>query len=198
MGKRVVRVHNLSLGMGAKASNVFKTGDLDTTVNFMVKRAISQTNKKSLNDLSNEMDSACVKILTAYRRYCASGASAAQLILPDSFKCLPLLMSSFKKSFILRKGTGKKKRKKKKKIESYLYIYLDPSINADVRVYNFRKFKSLGVLNTVRWLYPRMIKLHEWTDQDDKTNVPLERISYDRFESSGIYWIGKRKHVCGK
>jgi hypothetical protein len=43
-----------------------------------------------------------------------------------------------------------------------------------------------------------MIKLHEWADQDDKTNVPLERLSYDRFESSGIYWIGKRKHKCGK
>lgn len=103
-GQRRVRIHNLSANVGTTANPVFKQADLDTSINFLAKRTITLSAKKSLNDLSNELDTFCVKILTAYRRYCASGASAAQLILPESFKVLPLLLSSFKKSAVLRKG----------------------------------------------------------------------------------------------
>lgn len=103
-GQRRVRVHNLSLGVGTTANPVFKHADLDTSLNLLAKRNITLSAKKSINDLSNELDTFCVKILTAYRKYCASGASPAQLILPDAFKVLPLLLSSFKKSAVLRKG----------------------------------------------------------------------------------------------
>ena len=103
-GQRRVRVHNTSAGVGTTANPVFKRADLDTSINFWTKRTIAATAKKSLSDLSNELDTSCVKILTAYRKYCASDASPAQLILPESFKVLPLLLSSFKKSAVLRKG----------------------------------------------------------------------------------------------
>lgn len=103
-GQRRVRVHNLSLSVGGSANPVFKHADLDTSMNLLIKRTMTLSAKKSLNDLSNELDTLCVKILTAYRRYCASDASPAQLILPESFKALPILLSSFKKSIALRKG----------------------------------------------------------------------------------------------
>lgn len=103
-GQRRVRVHNLSGSVGTIALPVFKQADLDTTMNFIIKRTITLSAKKTINDLSNELDTFCVKILTAYRKFCASGATAAQLILPESFKVLPLLLASFKKSEVLRKG----------------------------------------------------------------------------------------------
>lgn len=103
-GQRRVRVHNLSAGVGTTANPVFKHADLDTSVNLLIKRSITLSAKKTINDLSNELDDFCVKVLTSYRKYCATGASAAQLILPESFKVLPLLLSSFKKSTVLRKG----------------------------------------------------------------------------------------------
>ncbi|KAG1067966.1 hypothetical protein G6F42_026437 [Rhizopus arrhizus] len=103
-GQRRVRVHNLSLNVGATANPVFKLADLDTSLNFIIKRNITLTAKRSLTDLSYDMDQLAVKILTSYRKYCASGASAAQLILPESYKNLPLLFSSMKKSAIMRKG----------------------------------------------------------------------------------------------
>lgn len=103
-GQRRVRVHNLSAGVGTTANPVFKNADLDTSVNILIKRCVTLSAKKTINDLSNELDTFGVKVLTAYRKYCATGASAAQLILPESFKVLPLLLSSFKKSAVLRKG----------------------------------------------------------------------------------------------
>lgn len=116
-GQRRVRIHNLSLNVGATANPVFKLADLDTSLNFIIKRNITLTAKKSLTDLSYDMDQLAVKILTSYRKYCASGASAAQLILPESYKNLPLLFSSMKKSTIMRKG----------KQGSYVYISGVPS-----------------------------------------------------------------------
>lgn len=51
-----------------------------------------------------------------------------------------------------------------------------------------RKIKNLSIPGTIKWLYPRCIKLHTWFEQDN-TQLPLERLSYNRFESNGIYWI---------
>ncbi|KAI8360900.1 Sec23/Sec24 trunk domain-containing protein [Choanephora cucurbitarum] len=163
-GQRRVRVHNLSLSVGGSANPVFKHADLDTSMNLLIKRTMTLSAKKSLNDLSNELDTLCVKILTAYRRYCASDASPAQLILPESFKTLPILLSSFKKSVVLRKDT---------------------SISVDTRVYNMRKMKTSSIPDTIRWLYPRCISLDAYFSQQPY----LERLSYDRLNPESVYWI---------
>ncbi|CEP19247.1 hypothetical protein [Parasitella parasitica] len=165
-GQRRVRVHNLCLNVGAAANPIFKLADLDTSLNFIIKRNITLTAKKSLKDLSYDMDQSAVKILTSYRKYCASGASAAQLILPESYKNLPLLFSSLKKSAIMRK---------------------DSTLNVDARVSFFRTIKATSISGTIQWLYPRCIKLHTWFAEQGV--LPLERLSYDRLDPSGIYWI---------
>jgi hypothetical protein len=51
-----------------------------------------------------------------------------------------------------------------------------------------RKIKNLSIPGTIKWLYPRCIKLHTWFEQDN-AQLPLERLSYDRFDPAGIYWI---------
>ncbi|KAI9477924.1 MAG: hypothetical protein EXX96DRAFT_568719 [Benjaminiella poitrasii] len=160
-GKRRIRVHNLKLTTTTTANTaptaIYKTAELDTIMNLVIKRL--ETRKKSLNDLSNELDDWCVKVLVGYRQKCAPHASPAQLILPDSLRNLPLFVSSLKKSILLRK---------------------DPSISLDNRVYHLHKIKGLGVSETIRWLYPRCIAMD---------TMSLVRASYDRLDPRGIYCI---------
>ncbi|KAG1436948.1 hypothetical protein G6F56_013335 [Rhizopus delemar] len=56
-----------------------------------------------------------------------------------------------------------------------------------------RILKSASVQEVSKRLYPQMIKVHEWLAQPDK--LPLERLSYDRLEPFGIYWIDTHDHV---
>lgn len=64
----------------------------------------------------------------------------------------------------------------------------------DTRVYNLRKIKALGILGTIRWLYPRCIKLHTWF-AERPTQLPLERLAYDRLDPAGIYWIESHSSI---
>jgi protein transport protein SEC24 len=65
---------------------------------------VTESTKQVLTSIANELDDECVRILTAYRKHCASSAAPGQLILPESFKMLPLISLSLKKSQVLRKG----------------------------------------------------------------------------------------------
>lgn len=57
----------------------------------------------------------------------------------------------------------------------------------DTRVYFFRKIKALSISGTIQFLYPKCVKLHTWFEEQGP--LPLERLSYDRFDPAGIYWI---------
>ena len=65
---------------------------------------ISQATKKLSQDLMAELDGECVRILSAYRKHCAASASPGQLILPESFKVLPVYTLGLKKCVALRRG----------------------------------------------------------------------------------------------
>ncbi|KAI8339059.1 hypothetical protein BC941DRAFT_350091 [Chlamydoabsidia padenii] len=169
-GQRRVRIHNLSVPVTTTVGSTFKQADFDTAINLITKRVITDSTKQVLTSISNELDDECVKILTAYRKHCASSAAPGQLILPESFKMLPLITLSLKKSPILRKG------------------------NTELLFYSMRKLKSLGVSGTIKSLYPTMIQLDVWVslnpEKGDYTSVwPLERLSYSRLRPHGIYMI---------
>ncbi|KAI9280486.1 Sec23/Sec24 trunk domain-containing protein [Sporodiniella umbellata] len=165
-GERRLRLHNLRVGVAKTVAALFKGADVDATACLLVKRFVTLSAKKSLSDINSELDQLCVQILLGYRKFVTPQASSAQLVLPETVKTLPLLISSFKKSLALRK---------------------DVSIGPDVRVDILRKLKSANVQKIALWLYPQMVKVHELFDQ--KTNVLLERLSYSRLETNGIYWI---------
>jgi protein transport protein SEC24 len=103
-GERRLRVHNLKLGVAKTVASLFKGADLDASICLLTKQFVTLSAKKSLGDLSKELDELCVKILLSYRKYVTPQASPAQLVLPETVKTLPLLLSSFKKSLVLRKG----------------------------------------------------------------------------------------------
>ncbi|KAG0169868.1 COPII coat Sec23p-Sfb3p heterodimer component [Apophysomyces sp. BC1021] len=167
-GQRRVRLHNMCLPVTSNIPALFRQADLDATINLITKKVISQSTKVGLLQLASDLEKQCVNILAAYRKYCATDASTGQLILPESFKLLPVYTLALRKSVVLRK---------------------DVSITADNRVYNLRKIKAAGLAATLRWLYPRMVKVHELEGQDV---TPMERLSYLRLHPTGIYLIDSR------
>ncbi|KAF9909907.1 COPII coat Sec23p-Sfb3p heterodimer component [Lobosporangium transversale] len=175
-GYRRVRVHNFSTPVTTLLGNVFRWADMDTTINFLSKGAISQGLTKPLNEVRDTMTDKCVKILSAYRKNCASSTAPGQLILPESFKLFPVYSLTLLKSKSLRGGND---------------------INSDIRVHQMRMLKSMGVSESIAFLYPRMIPVHEMDEKVGVKNLttgrvylpPLIRVSYARLNSSGAYLL---------
>ncbi|KAF9996349.1 COPII coat Sec23p-Sfb3p heterodimer component [Modicella reniformis] len=78
-GHRRVRVHNYSTPVTTLLGNVFRWADMDTTINFLSKGAIAQALSKPLNEVREALTDKCVRILTAYRRNCASSTAPGQV-----------------------------------------------------------------------------------------------------------------------
>ncbi|KAF9921778.1 COPII coat Sec23p-Sfb3p heterodimer component [Linnemannia zychae] len=189
-GHRRVRVHNFSTPVTTLLGNVFRWADMDTTINFLSKGAIAQALSKPLNEVREALTDKCVKILSAYRRNCASSTAPGQLILPESFKLFPLYTLCLLKSKILRVGRD---------------------INSDQRVYQMRMVKSMGVSESIVFFYPRMMTVHTMDERvgvmdiNGRVFLPqLVRASYARLNSGGAYllengqrlffWLGREIH----
>ncbi|KAF9578123.1 COPII coat Sec23p-Sfb3p heterodimer component, partial [Lunasporangiospora selenospora] len=180
-GLRRVRVHNFSTPVTTLLTNVFRWAEMDTTINFLSKGAIAQSLNKPLNDVREALTEKCVKILSSYRKNCASSTAPGQLILPESYKLYPLYALSLLKSQSLR---GAK------------------DITSDRRVHHMRMFKSMGVPESIAFFYPRMISVH---DMDEKIGSmsptgrmvlpPQIRVSYARLQSYGAYLLENGQNV---
>ncbi|KAI7862769.1 Sec23/Sec24 trunk domain-containing protein [Spinellus fusiger] len=190
-GQRRVRVHTLCLSITQTMSTIFRQADVETSMSLIVKRAISQTIHETSQEISSKLDIFCVKILAAYRKYCAASTATGQLVLPESFKILPVYLLAFKKSVLLRKDT---------------------KVTSDMRVHAMRLMKSCSIAATIQWLYPRVIKVIDMLSQvnifcgGSMTYIlPLERPSYAYLNSTGIYlvedhhftflWIGQHVSI---
>jgi protein transport protein SEC24 len=79
-GRRRVRVHNFSTPVTSLLGNVFRWADMDTTINFLSKGAIAQALNKPLSEVREALTDKCVKILSAYRRNCASSTAPGQVM----------------------------------------------------------------------------------------------------------------------
>ncbi|KAF9427642.1 COPII coat Sec23p-Sfb3p heterodimer component [Podila epigama] len=186
-GFRRVRVHNFSTPVASLLGNVFRWADMDTTINFLSKGAISQALSKPLNEVRDALTEKCVKILSAYRKNCASSTAPGQLILPESFKLFPLYALTLLKSKSLRSGKD---------------------INSDLRVHQMRMLKGMGVSESIAFFYPRMIPVHAMDETVGVEDIagrvllpPLVRVSYARLNPAGAYilengqtlyfWLGR-------
>ncbi|EPB87319.1 hypothetical protein HMPREF1544_05844 [Mucor circinelloides 1006PhL] len=187
-GHRRVRIHNLQLAATEQIADVFRYGDVDTTVSIMLRQTIFDLHHKNRKDLHKKMTDACVDILTAYRLNCAAATSPGQLILPEAFKLLPVYVHGAIRSAVLR-GTGN-------------------DVNIDSRAAGMSMFNTLSVAELVWTLYPRMYPLHDLSlqystaDMHGQRKLPkMIRTSYDRLDSKGCYlvdtgsdlylWLGK-------
>ncbi|GAA99536.1 hypothetical protein E5Q_06237 [Mixia osmundae IAM 14324] len=173
-GQRRVRCHNLSVPITSLLANVFRYADVDTTLAYVAKECVFNAATKALRDIREQLTDTCVKILLAYRKHCASSTSPGQLILPESFKLLPVYTMALTKSKAIKGG----------------------AVISDVRAYYMRMLRSIGVTNLVELLYPRMLSIHDlpadagFPDESGKLVVPeLIRTSYARLVPHGAYII---------
>ncbi|KAF9210180.1 COPII coat Sec23p-Sfb3p heterodimer component [Haplosporangium sp. Z 27] len=180
-GLRRVRVHNFSTPVTTLMGNVFRWADMDTTINFLAKGAIAQGLTKPLNDVRDALTERCVKILSAYRKNCASSTAPGQLILPESYKLFPCYALTLLKSKALRAGRD---------------------INSDMRVYQMRALNSMTVSESIVFLYPRMFPIHELSEkhgvmeQSGRVFLPSSvRVSYARLYPEGAYLLENGQNI---
>ena len=92
-GARLIRVHNVMMNTTGQISHVFKYADVETLGLVMAKTALAAHIDRPNISVKDSLVEYTVKILHAYRTNCAMNSASGQLILPDSLKTLPLMIS---------------------------------------------------------------------------------------------------------
>ncbi|KAI9232353.1 MAG: Sec23/Sec24 trunk domain-containing protein [Podila humilis] len=189
-GQRRVRVHNFSTPITGQMSQLFRAADIDTTVNFLARAVAQHALSKPLKEVRDVLTDRCVRILSAYRRHCASSTAPGQLILPESYKLFPLYSLTMLKSKMIRAGRD---------------------INSDLRIQQMRMVQSMGVGESIAFFYPRLFDIGNLTGHvgvvdhhhpASKVVLPgLVRTSYSRLNPGGAYilengqrmflWVGR-------
>jgi protein transport protein SEC24 len=103
-GFRRVRVHNLAIAAASQLSLVFRSASLETCICVMAREMIQEAMTTPLSTIRTNLSTRITKILSSYRKNCASASSPGQLILPDSFKLSPLFGLALLKTRAFRAG----------------------------------------------------------------------------------------------
>ncbi len=115
-----------------------------------------------LEQVRAELQSACVKVLTQYRKYCSGHSQPGQLILPESLKLLPIYVLGLLKTDLLRLNTGR------------AGVLISPKsvlrISADARAAMVARLNRLSCSLTTSLLYPR---IHDLSDLSVLSRRPL-------------------------
>ncbi|ORY79388.1 Sec23/Sec24 trunk domain-domain-containing protein [Protomyces lactucae-debilis] len=179
-GQRILRIHNITAPVTALISESMRSCDTGAMIAAIAKMAAMEVLKKPLKDIKQSVTELCVKILCAYRKHCAPSVNAAELIMPESLKFLPLLTLAVQKQPGLRTD----------------------HVNSDVRVVNHRLLRSLGVKDLLGLLYPRLIAIHalqpeECFADDQGTFImpPAVRTAFARIEPGGAYLLDNGQYL---
>ena len=187
-GQRRVRVLTIGLQTTEAMASVYRYADLDATANVLMRQAVALTLSKNLHLVRESVVTACVNILYNYRKMVASPQTAAgQLVLPESFKLLPLYGLSLTKNGIMRPGT---------------------EVRADERAYLMAMATRMAIPASVAFIYPRLFPLLELdesvgaVDTDGTPFLPTPQpLLVENLKSDGAYlienaqclyvWVGK-------
>ena len=138
-GERRVRVLTLGLTTTSVMSSLYRYADLDTLLNVTLRQAVALSAKQNMHQVREWVVNNTVKILYTYRKMCTqSNAQAGQLILPESFKLLPLYALSLTKNGVLRAGTD---------------------VRADERSALMAQVGRMPLTSSVAFIYPRLFSM---------------------------------------
>lgn len=178
-GERRIQVHNLAVPTSVGMPDVFTCCDMDTIINFFAKQALKQVFDIAPQQIRSNLVNRAVKILSCYRKHCATNSSSGQLILPDSLKLLPLYINCLMKSDAIAGGS---------------------EMSLDDRSFAMNAVNTMDVKNTAIYFYPRLIPLHDM-DPDSQTVPSPIRCSIEKLNDNGAYllengiymflWIGQ-------
>ncbi|KAF8918602.1 hypothetical protein CPB85DRAFT_1430304 [Mucidula mucida] len=181
-GERRVRVCNLALQVVELAANVFNYADAETVVCHIMRKALAHTKITKMHEIREDLTENVSAILLGYRNKCAASTAVSQacsrpisLILPDSFRTMPVLTLGILKSKPIKVG----------------------NVNSDVRNYYSHRLMSTSVRQVIEYLYPPLIALH---DLDATAAVPDPvtanltipspmKNTYQQMNAGGVYLI---------
>ncbi|KAF7656452.1 hypothetical protein LDENG_00040960 [Lucifuga dentata] len=163
-GQRRLRIHNLSLNCSSQLSELYKSCETDSLINFFAKSAYRAILNQPLKNVREILVSQTAHMLACYRKNCASPSAASQLILPDAMKVFPVYMNSLMKTAPLVGST---------------------ELSTDDRAHQRLSVMAMGVEDTQLLLYPRLIPLH---NMDRGSEAPV-RCSEERLSDAGVFLL---------
>ncbi|XP_037079990.1 protein transport protein Sec24C-like [Pollicipes pollicipes] len=172
-GQRRLRVLNLSLNVCSQMADLYRSCELDTITNLMVKQAVSKVLDSSPRAIRDSLTAQCAQILASYRKNCASPSSAGQLILPECMKLLPLYANCILRSDAVGGG---------------------PELTIDERSNHMYLVTSLPVRRSVPYLYPRLLPL-DGLDPDATALPAPVRCSQDKLHDAGLFVLDNGVHL---
>ncbi|XP_033839368.1 protein transport protein Sec24D [Periophthalmus magnuspinnatus] len=166
-GHRRLRIHNLSLNCSSQLSDLYKSCETDSLINFFAKSAYRAILNQPIKNVREILVNQTAHMLACYRKNCASPSAASQLILPDTMKVFPVYMNSLMKSSPLVGST---------------------ELPTDDRAHQRLSLLAMGVEETQLLLYPRLIPLHNMDPSSDVLPAPV-RCSEERLSDSGLFLL---------
>ncbi|GHJ87945.1 hypothetical protein NliqN6_4347 [Naganishia liquefaciens] len=173
-GERRVRTMNLSFPITNHIGNLFKFSDFDTGMALLYKDAVTQALTKNLSDVRRGLTERCVRVMAMYRKHVAVPTSMGQLVLPESYKLMPMYTLSMIKSKALKGG----------------------QVAADVRSLYIRSIRSMSFPQIMMNLYPRMFGVHDlpepvgYLGENGRLELPrYMRISHSYMVAEGAYML---------
>uniref|UniRef100_A0A8C5IBB4 Protein transport protein Sec24D n=1 Tax=Gouania willdenowi TaxID=441366 RepID=A0A8C5IBB4_GOUWI len=166
-GQRRLRIHNLSLNCSSQLSEVYRSSETDSLINFFAKSAYRAILNQPIKTVREILVSQTAHMLACYKKNCAGPSAASQLILPDAMKVFPVYMNSLMKTAPLVGST---------------------ELPTDDRAHQRLLVMSLGVEDTQLMLYPRLIPLHSMDANSEEPPAPV-RCSEERLCESGIFLL---------
>jgi len=166
-GSRRIRVLTYAVPASSVIGNVFRGGDIDATVNHVLRVSADQVSQVGNKTYRDHLADVCVKLLASYRKNCASGTAAGQLILPEAYKLLPLYSLSMSRLRPFRCDYG-----------------------IDARVALLERLKSAPVYETLAMVYPRMWCVSELVDGEwilDEVRASIERLDHSKAYLMGTF-----------
>ena len=147
-GNRKVRVINTNAAVTSEVVEIFKFVNQDVVTSIMEKDVLTNLGDCNFKEIRQIIDSKVTDIFTQYRGLCG-GSPGGQLILPDSLKTLPMYMLAFEKSELMKQNKT--------------------TARDNNRVYDYYKLLSFPSSQLSYKLYPQIIPLHEYLEDNDLT-----------------------------
>ncbi|XP_059211053.1 protein transport protein Sec24D isoform X2 [Centropristis striata] len=166
-GQRRLRIHNLSLNCSLQLSELYKSCETDSLINFFAKSACRAILNQPLKNVREILVNQTAHMLACYRKNCASPSAASQLILPDAMKVFPVYMNSLMKTAPLVGST---------------------ELSTDDRAHQRLSIMAMGVEDTQLLLYPRLTPLHNIDASSEALPAPV-RCSEERLTDSGMFLL---------
>ncbi|KAG7266741.1 hypothetical protein CRUP_025060 [Coryphaenoides rupestris] len=169
-GQRRLRVHNLSLKCSSQLSELFKSCETDSLINFFSKTAYRAILTQPLKSVREILVNQTAHMLACYRKNCGTPSASSQLILPNTMKVFPVYMNSLMKTAPLVGST---------------------ELSTDERAHQRLAVMAMGVEETQLLLYPRLIPLHNMEVDSEAVPAPL-RCTEERLSEGGSLPAGER------